>query len=236
MKQKEDKKVELLLILLAMAILSLAVVSADPDPLGADITPGVSSRGADPDIHSVNAQAGNVTQLDIDQTRITDIWQGFFGNVSGQIVLENAAGNNFYDWSYTKVTGEIYATRNVVQDWTTVNCTNSTQWETEESTLNIPSYATDGINETYNSTLHPSFMVGNRIIHGCQSTRPYNSSGMPGEFWNILLNSNSTTTVYTALLADNSNGFDSTTVDFEILVPTDKDTGKSTYYFYAELN
>jgi hypothetical protein len=224
------------IIILAVAIIMSIIVIADPDPLGATVTEGASSRGTNPAAQTTEAQAGNVTSLNIDQTRITNIWQGFYGNVSGTIVLESAGGSNFYDWSITEVTGEVYATRNTVNDWSTINCTNSSQWEAEESTLNIPSSVTDGINETYYQTSHPNFLVGTREMTGCPSTRPYNSSGLPGEFWNVLLNTNSTNVVYTSILVDNSNAFDDTIVDFEILVPVDRDTGTATYWFYAELN
>lgn len=225
-------------LLLTMIMLSLLTISSVlADPLGGTLTPGVSSRGTNPSAQQANAQAGNVTQLNIDQTRITDIWQGFYGNVSGQIVLENSLGNNFYDWSLSTITGEVYASRNTIPSWTGINCTNSTYWQNEETTLNIPATQTDGINETYNTLTHPTFQVGTKTFapNVCQSTRPYNSTGQAGNFYNVLLNSNSTNVVYAAILADNSNGFDNTTYDFEIMVPVDKTSGTATYYFYVEL-
>jgi len=210
--------------------------SATADPQGATTTRGISTRGTNPTAETQEAQAGNITGLNIDQSRITNIWQGFFGNVSGGIVLENAAGNNFYNWSPVTIDGEIYATRNTVSDWTQINCTNQTEIYEEEERLNILNESTDGINDTFSSTAHPAFIIGISTISGCRSTRPYNSSGESSEFWNVLLNSNSSNTVYTVIIDDNSNAFDNSTVDFEILVPVDREIGQSTYYFYAELN
>ncbi|MFH2020101.1 MAG: hypothetical protein ABIJ34_01725 [archaeon] len=230
------KTIGIMLLALAIAMLTFAAFVVG-DPTGGVLTPGNSSRGVDPSATTQAAQAGNVTQLNIDQTRITTIWQGFYGNVSGQIVLENSAGDNFYDWTQATTLGQVYGTRLAIASWADINCTNSTQWETEENALNIPSTATDGINETFTGTTHPTFSVGAKTIpvDYCKSTRPYNSTGLPGDFYNVLLNSNNTNTVYTAVLADNRNGFDDTTVDFEILVPTDRSTGTATYYFYVEL-
>jgi hypothetical protein len=232
MRKKQEK------ILFAIFILFcfLAIKDIKADPTGATMTPGNSSRGSNPNVQTANAQAGNVTQLNIDQTRITDIWQGFFGNVSGRIVLQNSGGNSFYDWSSSQVTGEVYATRNTISSWSNINCTNSTQWQIEESSLSIANTSTDGINETFNATSHPAFMVGNNALLGCRSTRPYNSTGQAGQFWNVLLNSDITNVVYASILADNSNAFDNTTVDFELLVPTNRTTSTAVYYFYAELN
>jgi hypothetical protein len=232
-----ETKLKLILTIFVVGLFALSgIVSADPS--GGTLTQGSSSRGTNPASSPVSAQAGNVTQLNIDQTRITDIWQGFYGNVSGRIVLENAGLSKFYDWQTATITGEVYATRGQIANWAAINCTNSTFWTTEETALNIPTAAIDGINETFNTTTHPTFAVGSKTFGAnvCPATRPYNSSSLPGNYYNVLLNSNSTNVVYTSILADNSNGFDGTTVDFEILVPTDKNTGLSTYYFYVELN
>jgi len=225
-----------LVILVVIAILAVALVRADP--LGTNLNRGASSRGTNPDVATNEAQAGNVTALNIDQTRITDVWQGCYGNVSGGITLESGAGDSFYDWTLMEITGEIFATRNTIKDWTNMNCTNSTQWEEEENELNIPLTSTEGINETYKDTTHPSFFIGSKTIPAdyCKSTRPYNSTGQPGDFYNVLLNSNLTNTVYTVVLSDDSSSFDGGTSDFEILLPTDRSTGTATYYFYAELD
>jgi hypothetical protein len=230
------QNVKTILTAMVLTVFLLQIVMAAPDPMGATLTPGNSSRGTNPAATQVSAQAGNVSQLNIDQTRITDIWQGFFGNVSGQIVLEDSGGHNFYDWTSTTTTGEVYASRNTVSSWATINCTNSTQWQTEETALHIPAAATDGINETYSSTAHTAFDVGTRTMSGCRSTRPYNNLGVAGAFWNVMLNSDGTNVVYTSLIADNQDAFDGSKVDFEVLVPTDKSTGTAQYYFYVELN
>jgi len=224
-------------VLLVLAIMTVSLVAGDPDPSPATLTEGLSGRGSDPSATQQTAVAGNVTQLDIDQTRLTDVWQGFYGNVTGEIILEDGSSNRFYDWSYASTEGEVYATRFQIADWTSINCTNSTQWEAEESTLNIVSTAVDGINETYYDVDHPSFSVGTKsfAVDVCQSTRPYNSSGTAGDFYNVLLSVNDTTVVYTSVLASGADGFNSNDWDFEILVPTDRATGTASYYFYVEL-
>jgi hypothetical protein len=218
-------------------LLSIMIAtSIKGEPSAADLGRGASTRGTDPVALETDAQAGNITQLNIDHSRITDTWQGFYGNVSGQIVLENAAGNNFYDWNYLSLTGEVYATRSSVTDWSTINCTNSTQWQSEEASLGITSTQIDGINETYSAITHPQFQIGSRIMDDCPSTRPYNATSSSSQFWNVLLNSNSINVVYAAILAENKNAFDNSTADFEILVPVNRTTGFATYFFYAELS
>jgi hypothetical protein len=224
------------ILLVILVMITATMVLADPDPLGASLTTGPSSRGTDPGVNNATAGAGNTTPLNLAQTRITDTWQGFFGNVSGQIVLENAVGNNFYDWSVTSLTGEVYATRNQVSDWSTVNCSNITYMQSEETSLSIVLNATDGVNETFISTSHPGFSVGTTEVSGCPSTRPYNSTAQSGMFWNVLLRTTSVSSIYTVLLADDQNAFDGGTADFEILVPVNRTTGQAVYFFYTEIN
>jgi len=235
MRKRQNIGLMLLVVFTVMTVMLNTVVGA---PTGATLNPGNSTRGTDPTATTVDAQAGNVTQLNIDQTRITDIWQGFYGNVSGTIVLENSAGQNFYDWTGTEVTGQIYASRYAVPDWSGINCSNSTHWEEEETELTISSTATDGINETFNTYTHPTFDVGSVTIDSnvCPATRPYTSGETAGVWYNVMLNSNSSNTVYTVVVSSDGTAYDGTTVDFEILVPTDTTQTLTSYYFYAELN
>ena len=62
-------------------------------------------------------------------------------------------------------------------------------WETEESALGIGTGQIDGINETFNSTGHPDFTVGSRLMTGCLSVQPFDSTQEPDEssFWSALL-------------------------------------------------
>jgi hypothetical protein len=238
-KNKEgfNMNLRLLATIFMVSILSLAMATADP--VGGTVTPGESSRGTNPGAGGpVDAQAGNVTALNIEQTRITDVWQGFYGNVSGGIVLENGDSNVFYDWSLTTVTGQVYATRSTIADWTSIACSEAEQVEAEETTLSIPASATDSISSTYSAQTHPAFAVGITPIteDTCYSTRSYDSLGNPSSFYNVMLNSDATNVVYTAILADSQGSFDGGTADFQLLVPVDRSTSQAIYYFYVELN
>ena len=235
---KMDNKTALgVIIVLMVSILAMAMVSAQP--LGATLTEGADERGTDPTVNSVVAGGGNTTPLNLDQTAITSIWQGFYGNVTGGITLDDGAANAFYDWTLASVSGEILATRFQVADWSQVNCTNSTQWETEETALSITSTATDGVNETFNETTHTTFTIGtSSTLTGCRSTQAYDNTGA-GAYWNVLTNVNDTTVVYVAIINDDAaafNGGGTSTADYEILVPVNTGSGIATYYFYAELD
>ena len=56
------------------------------------------------------AYAGNITELNIVGTTITQTWQGFVGNVSGTITLDDSENNTLINWSLGDPEGEVYAT------------------------------------------------------------------------------------------------------------------------------
>lgn len=232
---RENKLIKTIMIMV-LTLLTINLVVADPGNV--TITEGASERGNIASVaDTTSAVAGNITHLDIDWTRLTQVWQGFYGNVSGSISLESAGGDKFYEWNATSMEGEVMATRDAVTDWSGINCTNVTHWETEEAALNIENLSIEGVNETYDTILHPEFNIGTKTFDAntCRAVRPFVSGGAAGSFYNVLLNTDIDTTVYVAMLAENTAGYDDAEVDFELLVPVDKTTGLATYYFYVEI-
>ncbi|MBT4858289.1 hypothetical protein HON49_03880 [archaeon] len=221
---------------MTLTLMLIATVLGAPG--NSTITEGASEKGpSNPTEDTTTAEAGNITHLDIDWTRRTEVWQGFYGNVSGSISLQTGGGDVFYEWNATTMQGEVLATRDSITDWSAINCTNSTHWETEESALSISTTSVEGINETYDTTTHAEFSIGSKTFDAntCRAVRPFVTGGVEGAFYNIMLNTDVDTTVYTAILAEDTAGFDSAEVDFELLVPVNTATGQSTYYFYVEI-
>ncbi len=204
------------------------------EPSGAEVTGMTSERREDPAAWTLSAQAGNVTGINFNQTRPTDIWQGYYGNITGIITLDDASNRTMYDWNIAKVTGEVYATRTIVPDWEDPGCASQDFIDAEETSLGISPLWTDSINNTFTSTSHEPFILGIDVISGCRSMQAYNSTG-EGSFWNALLNV-SDIMVYVSIINNDVNSFDNSTTDFEMLVPTDHATQMATYYFYAELD
>lgn len=187
-------------------------------------------------VSNLTAGSGNVTPLNLNGTTESAIWQGFFGEVGGGIVLEDAAGSSFYDWNAVDPIGEVFATRSLISDWSSINCTNQTQIYQEEDRLGISNATTDGINDTFINITHPSFEVGGRVMIGCRSTLTDNSTDPKVVFWNVLLNTDTVTTIYTAIIDNDVIGFNGTATDFQLLVPVNTTTSQSTYNIYVELD
>jgi len=192
---------------------------------------------SDPSYNStIVLQAGNTTPLYIDGTSSTTIWQGLFGTVSGGIILDDAEGATLYDWDVVDANGEVMATRYLISDWSTVSCMNQTEIYEEEYRLGIPNSSTEGINDTYQNITHPAFEVGLKLLSGCRSTLTDNSTDDEVVFWNVLLNVNSTVTVYVGIIDNNVIGFNNTLIDYQLLVPTNRTTGYATYNLYLDLS
>ncbi len=165
-----------------LAVLLLAAffsIIANSIPQGPDtITTASSQSRATTPAATVNAQAGNVTGLTISSIRATDHWQGFYGNITGSVVLYDASNNTLFDWSIANPHGEVYAANSSSVVWSDVKCANLTNNGSETSTghrynatklerfFNINSTEHDGIDETFNQTYSndTGFMVGPSLI------------------------------------------------------------------------
>ncbi len=184
---------------------------------------------------NITAQGGNTTIITLDLSQESNIWQGFYGHVTGGILLSNADQESFYDWGVVDASGEVLATRQIISDWSNINCTNQIEIYLEEERLNIANKSSEGINDTYKNTTHPTIDISGRLISGCRSTLTHNSTGDKQVFWNVLLNSGPDNTVYTAIIDNDREGFNGTQIDFQLLVPTNTTTGQNTYYIYTEI-
>jgi hypothetical protein len=114
----------LLIALLAVSIVSItAFAESQQQPIGPDtLTSPSSSRHISAAVQPREAYAGNVTELIIDSLIISNGWQGYFGNVTGTITLDDANNNTMYDWVLANPSGEVYASISQVSDWDAVAC------------------------------------------------------------------------------------------------------------------
>ncbi len=115
----------LLISCIFILIIISSAIEANPDPSGAEVIEYRSERGVSASPNAYSAYAGNVSEVRLSGDTITQAWQGFYGNVSGTIVLQDAANNSLYDWSTGSPSGEVYATNGTVS-WTNIQCFNMT--------------------------------------------------------------------------------------------------------------
>ncbi len=240
-----EKRTTVLIALMILGALLIAEAALAAPSAPVSISNGGSSRrdlGTLPGV-TVDAQAGNVTQINITALAITKSWQGYYGNVSGTITLDTANNKTFYNWSMTSAKGQIYAARVAAPDFTTVNCTTAGAITTEETALGQTATDSDSVANTFTGTANPQFYVGSVDIpaNTCKTTNAFGSTGaQSSDFYQVLLSdtNGSGNIIYTTLMNGTKAGFDGNNWDFELLVGQDGHTGGSTttpYYFFVEL-
>lgn len=261
-----DFKIAGLLIVILVGIFfsifsSLFVLAIQP--FGADNLTVINSSTAPVNpAASASAVAGNVTEIDLNGYTVTQSWQGYYGNITGTILLGNSNNNVLYNWTDASPKGEVYASTNSSISWTNIQCFNYTATGTYEnddlnrggtsqygtnltqlqSEFNISSDAPDSVNNTFNlngTGNHATFYTNNlEFADGtCQSTRLFTNAGQGevNKFEEVLLyDPNTKSLVFTTILDQDIFGFDNRTHDFEMIVLEDGHgtDTKSTPYYF----
>ena len=233
------REVTAIIMVVAIAIIVITMTTR-ANPQGPTSLTNLSTeryQGAAP--YALDAQAGNVTELSIHATSVSRFWAGYYGNISGTIVLSNANNASLYEWNATNAHGQIYAARNDTLQWDSVNCANDALVAQEEADMNMGS-SPERINLTFQYQSHPEFYVGSNPItqDTCKSTNLYDNTGFQTDsFFQILLQEGSTA-IYTTIISPETIGYDGNTYDFQMIVPEDGSLGNTdttTYYFYVEI-
>jgi len=231
-----------------LIVLSILVRATDEPRFPDQLTETKRGRHSQMGVQSLKALAGNISYLSIYTEAVTQTWQGYIGNISGIIVLDDANNRTLYDWALSNPSGEVYATRSDSINWGTGNiiCANNSVITTEEISLNINNAEDmDSINRTFNLTFSGDIYVATNHItaaSNCRQTNLYVSDSWEntGIFKEILLyDIANNKTIYTAIIHKGyAVGYDNNTYNFELIVPEDGhygDTSTTTYYFYVEI-
>jgi hypothetical protein len=200
-----------------------------------DNSAGIARNDARGTIHTTNM---NMVQQNTN-------WKAYVGNITGSLTLDDADSYTIYNWAFTTITGEVYATRASSVTWGSAACSDSDTIASEHTQMGFINSDIDSINKTYNYTNHPSFSVGTVPIANstCRSAYTFIDDAAQGtaqtnNFTAVLLEDGSSM-IYSTLVADNGNGYRTgagDTYDFQLLIAENKSsTAQTTYYFYVEL-
>ncbi len=210
-------------------------INAPDSPVRGNLTRIGSSRTDDsfPPV-TVPGQGGNVSQVDVRIVRVTNVWFGMFGNLSGQVVL-GGDSDLFYEWELGE-SGEVYASRSSDISFTTLTCADQIDINKEDSFLGSTGLS-DSVNRTFSQTNHPSFNSSISVIgaNSCPSTNLHSALGpSPTEYYQVLLKDGANTTVYTSITEPGGSGFDGNSNDFQIMMPVRENIIEN-YYLWVEL-
>jgi hypothetical protein len=211
---------------------------------------------------STQAQAGNVTALEIFGQSPTLWWQGYYGNVTGRIVLSDAINNTMYAWELATPSGEIYATNSSLAVWwdnlTCVNFTadTATNHKINMTTLNVQynmnltadpaNVDIQAFNGTFNSTFTDILSVGGNKIgdddtdseHCAMLYTFVDGAWQQNIFRELITFDNESALVFVSFLEDSLNGFENggdDLHDFQMMVPEDGTPGQeaiTTTYYF----
>ena len=175
-------------------------------------------------------EGGNVTGLNISGDQQTVKWAGFFGNISGGIVLKDSSGDSFYEWTVSDVTNcTVYAANESVTTWSNLaNAAPSNMY----SWL-VTAGSEDAYNETFKTEATANFN-GGAITANSTTTWTSGSQGVLRTY--SLIEGGGVTTLIWANKANASyTGFDGSLVDYQVLVPAPESPSTLTYSFYLEI-
>lgn len=246
MKMNQKNKLEVLIALVIMALVSSVLVQADPE--GGTVTFITNSTKAVTAASSRQDPKGTITTITLNSVQQNVKWKAYIGNVTGTLVLRDADDYSIYEWSaIASPSGEVYITRNSSVDWSTIQCANTTNIQTEQTSLGHGGSASDNIVNTFGSTTHQAIGVAGYTIaqSTCKSAFPWvnNTAQTPSIsaiFQEVLLMDASYRIVYTSVINQDKSGYRNDTIedrtDFEAIVPDFASISVATYYFYVEID
>jgi hypothetical protein len=243
-------------VILTMAVFVLLSIAANAQPTGpANLITGPDERGGGDASAGVldQAQAGNTTAMTINSTTISSRWQGYYGNISGTITLDDAQNNTLYSWDLINSQGEVYAVNNsATPAWTQLRCLNFSDPAENVSVADINSAIgansgdSDTVNATFNLTFDGSFTIGSSVTIDSVGTMNCSRVSLnvndvydTASFDEVVLIDNGTaeSVVYATILEESTAGFQNVALDFQMIVGEDGDiTAATNYYFYVELS
>ena len=223
-----------LLLVAFIIMLGASALAAFAEPQGALVTLGVEERGnLSQNPGNATAAGGNITNVNLTATTITEAWHGFYGHIDGNITLEDSAGFRMYAWAFGATGGEVFASRSNAVTWGTIVAENDCN--TDQA---LTGTGSDRTNLTFTASSNTAFTVGTANIaanSACATNTYVNSTAQAATFEEVILD-DTANIVYTGLLENNAQGFDNGNYDFQIIVPDNRTSVVETYFFYAELS
>lgn len=244
-KEREMTVVVLLLVLSCVTLTFFPSVFADP--AGAQITGAVTQTGPSAANGTRSDPRATITSLVFSSLQQDQHWKAYVGNVTGKLTLDNPNNYTIYDWDFSTLTGQVYASRFNNITWPGVTCASQSTIVAESAFNDMTATASDRMNVTFNWTIHKQFLVGASTIaqNTCNSTVTYINDTRPvptvnSKFQEILLQDTHGSLIYLTGIDDNTLGYDNSstanTVDFQMIVGESDIKGAPTpYYFYVEL-
>lgn len=186
-------------------------------------------------VASWSTEGGNITELLVGESKLTDRWAGFYGNVSASIILrDNTSTEYLYIWSADpgNVSGEFCASTDSAYDFSTADVATAASIDTVWGFAGGLDLAVNTFNDgTCNLTIDQDAKnVTDTIRAQHDSSSTFSSCA--------IAQAGASTKDDFAFCTDAmtvGTNFKGEAVNFEFMVATEEGTPE-TYYFFMELN
>ncbi len=211
------------------------VTPSSIDLYAANVTVGSTGR-YDPNITAgnVTTEGGNVTNVDLNSNASTDRWAGFYGNITGAILLSQRVGAQaVYIWAWDSSYGGVVCAS--TGSSAPSELMGATYADIDDAWSFSPT-VTDSAARTFNNS-NCSQTFGPTTL----ANSYYADTGSAGGFitcaWKSVFTPAKSNMLFCTNITNSGPLFNGETGDYEIMVPTAYGTGVyETYYFYASLN
>lgn len=214
-------------------VLALCLQGAMAAPDGAQITAGPGTTKPFLAVTQVDAQGGNSTNLSATTETQTVAWQGFFGEVTGNITLESANGDLFYRWENI-TSGTVFSSRDNAVDFSSIAAQNDCTIDED-----LTGTDSDRVSNAFTASSNSELTVGTTTIaanSACATNTFINDAPQSTDFEELILTDDGgTTSIYATFVENDLTGFDGNTHDFQMMVPEFRNETTSTYFFYVEI-
>ncbi len=173
---------------------------------------------------SDTTEAGNVTAVNITANVSTGKWAGYYGNVTGSIVLsESDFASRMYSWSWSSATGgEVCVSTDNTPTWSALADTTAA---TVDTVWSFDASDTDSATNTYSGTTAWS-------IAGTSGNAPSVTLVNPNIATYVIADAAAPASTNDLLFCSN---IDTTDGNYGIMAPAATGGSTTTYYFYVEL-
>ncbi len=151
----------------------------------------VGNRSTDYNVLGTNysLNRGYIHIINFTESQPTIKWIGIIGNISGQYALQDASGNELYDWDIVTTTGEVYATKEGTSGrgnyygggipvWDNLTCASHTLIKNETFFFDHSGSSEDALNKTFvPSFTLTTFYAGSRRVMDANVTTPAGDGG-----------------------------------------------------------
>ncbi len=230
-----------------MTLLLSSILIFAQQPEGPTITYNLTVNATPRPATQITTAGGTFTFLNLNSTTQNFRWKAYVGNITGNLVLQDANGYNIYDWKLVTIQGEVYVSRNNTINWSDIRCADNESIAQEQTQLNITTARIDSINSTFNQSVHKEFYVGLIKIpdSNCPAIATYvngsrQATAANASFQEILLRDTQPRLVYVSPIEQDAYSYATgNRFDFQMILPdygSEAISSNVPYYFYVELS